>query len=84
MDCLHVREVSVPKPVTAICVISSPFIYSVNVSKLVLVNASTVSVIADVAMLSVNVTSVPVCRSFNNNQRKAFFLPTPNLVTSIS
>ena len=80
MHCLHVREVSVPKPVTAICVISSPFIYSVNVSKLVLVNASTVSVIADVAMLSVNVTSVPVCRSFSKNQGKTFFYQPSTLL----
>ena len=80
MHCLHVREVSVPKPVTAICVISSPFLISANISKPVLVNASTVSVIADVAMLSVNVTSVPVCRSFSKNQGKTFFYQPSTLL----
>ena len=80
MHCLHVREVSVPKPVTAISVISSPFLISANISKPVLANASTVSVIADVAMLSVNVTSVPVCRSFSKNQRKTFFYQLSTLL----
>ena len=73
MDCLHVRQVSVTVPVTAICVISSVFLISANVSKPVLVTASTVSVISDVIMQSVNVTSVPVCRSVSKNQRKTFF-----------
>ena len=73
MHCLHVREVSVPVPVTAICVISSPLLISANISKPVLVTASTVSVISDVTMQSVNVTSVPVCRPVSKNQRETFF-----------
>ena len=73
MHCLHVREVSVPVPVTAICVISFPLLISANISKPVLVTASTVSVISDVTMQSVNVTSVPVCRPVSKNQRKTFF-----------
>ena len=47
---LHVRKVSVLVPVTAICVISSSFLISANISKPVLVTASTVSVISDVTM----------------------------------
>ena len=73
MHCLHVREVSVPVPVTAICVISSPLLISANISKPVLVTASTVSVISDVTMQSVNVTRVPVCRCVSKNERKTFF-----------
>ena len=84
VHCLHVREVSVPSPVTAICDISSPLLISAKISKPVLVNASTVSVIADVTMQSVNVTSVPVCRSVSKNQYKTFLSPTLNLVTSHS
>ena len=64
--------VSLPVPLTAICFISSPLI-SANISKPVLVIASTVSVISDVTMQSVNVTSVPVCRSVFKNQHKTFF-----------
>ena len=79
--CLHVREVSVPVPVTVICVITPPLLISANISKPVLVAASTVSVISDVAMQSVIVTSVPVCRPVSKNQRQTFFLPTVNLVT---
>ena len=78
MHCLHVREVSVPVPVTAICVISSPLLISANISKPVLVTASIV--ISDVTMQSVNVTNVPVCRPVSKNQRKTFFLPTFNHV----
>ena len=84
VHCLHVREVSVPVPVTAICVISPPLLISANISKPVLVTASTVSVIYDVTMQSVNVTSVPVCRPVSKNQCKTFFLPTVNLVMSHS
>ena len=73
MHCLHVREVSVPVPVTAICVTSSPLLISANIIKPVLVTASTVSVISDVVMQNVNVTIVPVCRSICKNQRKTFF-----------
>ena len=73
MHCLHVCEVSVPVPVTAICVISFPLLISANISKPVLVTASTVSVISDVTMQSVNVTSVPVCRPVSKNQHKTFF-----------
>ena len=73
MHCLHVREVSVPVPVTAICVISSPLLISANISKPVLVTASTVSVISDVTMQSVNVTRVPICRCVSKNQCKTFF-----------
>ena len=73
VHCLHVREVSVPVPVTAICVISSPLLISANISKPVLVTASTVSVISDVTMQSVNVTRVPVCRCVSKKQRKTFF-----------
>ena len=50
MHGLHVRKVSVLVPVTAICVISSAFLISANISKPVLVTASTVSVISDVTM----------------------------------
>ena len=75
VHCLHVREVSVPVPVTAICVISSPLLISANISKPVLVTASTVSVISDVTMQSVNVTSVPICRSVSKNQCKTFEIP---------
>ena len=70
---LYVREVSVPVPVTAICAISSPLLISANISKPVLFTASTVSVISDVTMQSVNVTSVPVCRPVSKNQRETFF-----------
>ena len=73
MHCLHVREISVPAPVTAICVINSPVLISSNISKPVLVTASTVSVISDVTMQSVNVTRVPVCRCVSKNQRETFF-----------
>ena len=73
VHCLHVREVSVPVPVTAICVISPPLLISANISKPVLVTASTVSVISDVTMQSVNVTRVPVCRCVSKNERKTFF-----------
>ena len=76
MHCLYVREVSVPVPVTTICVISPPLLITANISKPVLVTASTVSVIYDVTMQSVNVTSVPVSRPVSKNQRKKFFLPT--------
>ena len=58
MHCLHVCEVSVPVPITAICVISPLLLISVNISQPVLVTASTVSAISDVTMQSVNVTSV--------------------------
>ena len=80
VHCLHVREVSVPVPVTAICVISSPLLISANISKPVLVTASTVSVISDVTMQSVNVTSVPVCRPVSKNQRKTFFYQPSTLL----
>ena len=69
----HFLEVSVPVPATAICVVSSPLLISANINKPVLVTAPTVSVISDVTMQSVNVTSVPVCRSACKNQRKKFF-----------
>ena len=80
MHCLHVREVSVPVPVTAICVISSPLLISANISEPVLVTASTVSVISDVTMQSVNVTSVPVCRSVCKNERQIFFYQPSTLL----
>ena len=80
MHYFHVREVSVPVPVTAICVISSPLLISANISKPVLVTASTVSVISDVTMQSVNVTSVPVCRPVSKNQRKTFFYQPSTLL----
>ena len=73
MHCLHVREVSVPAPVTVIRVISPPLLISPNISKPVLVTASTVSVISDVTIQSVNVTSVPFCRCVSKNQRMMFF-----------
>ena len=73
MHCLHVCEVSVPVPITAICVISPLLLISVNISQPVLVTASTVSAISDVTMQSVNVTNVPVCRPVSKNQRKTFF-----------
>ena len=77
---LHVREVSVPVLVTAIYIISSPLLISANISKPVLVTASTVPVISDVTMQSVNVTSEPVCRSVRENQRKTFFHQTSTLL----
>ena len=80
MHCLHVREVSVPVPVTAICVISSLLLISVNISEPVLVTASKVSVISDVSMQSVNVTGVPVCRPVSKNQRKTFFYQPSTLL----
>ena len=52
--------VSVPLPVAAICVVSSPLLISANISKLVLVTASTVSVIPDVTLENVSATSVLV------------------------
>ena len=73
VQCLHVRKVSVPVPVTAICVVSSPLFISANISKPILVSASTVSVISDVTIKSVNATSVPICRSVCKNQHRAFF-----------
>ena len=73
MHYLHVREVSIPAPVTVICVISPPLLISPNISKPVLVTASTVSVISDVTIQSVNVTSVPFCRCVSKNQRMMFF-----------
>ena len=79
MHCLHVREVSVPVPVTAICVISSSLLISA-ISKPVLVTASTGSVISDFTMQSVNVTSVPVCRPVSKNQRKTFFYQPSTLL----
>ena len=80
MHCLHVCEVSVPVPATAICVISSPLLISANISKPVLVTASTVSVIFDVTMQNVNVTSVPACRSVSKNQRQTFFYQPSTLL----
>ena len=65
MHCLHIHEVSAPIP----CVVNA------NVSKPFLVTAYTVSVISDVTMQSVNVTSVPICRSVSKNQCKTFEIP---------
>ena len=50
VHCLHVRGVSLPVPVTAICVFSSLLLISANISKPVLFTASTVSVIFHVTM----------------------------------
>ena len=58
---LHVCEVSVPVPVTAIYIVSFPFFISASISKPILVSASTISVISDVTMQSVNVTSTLIC-----------------------
>ena len=80
VHCLHVREASVPVPVTAICVISPPLLITAKISKPVSVTASTVSVIYDVTVQSVNVTSVPVCRPVSKNQRKIFFYQTSTLL----
>ena len=82
VHCLHVCEVSVPVPVTTICVISSPLLISANISKPVLVTASTVSVISDVTMQSVNVTRVPVCRCVSKNERKTFFYQHSTMLRS--
>ena len=71
MQFLH--EVSVPVPVTAICVASSPLFISANISKPILVIESTVSVISDVTMQNVTVTSVHICSSVCRNQRKEVF-----------
>ena len=65
--------ISVLVPVTAICVISSALLISANISKLVLVTASTVSVIFYVINQNVNVTIVPICRPVSKNQHKTFF-----------
>ena len=84
VHCLHVCEVSVPVPVTTICVISSPLLISANISKPVLVTASTVSVISDVTMQSVNVTSVPVCGSASKTSVRHFFTnPQPCYVAQL-
>ena len=61
-----------PVPVTASCDISTPLLISTNISKPVLVTASIVSVISDVTMQSVNVTSVPVCSSVKTSVRNFF------------
>ena len=50
VHCLHVRGVSLPVPVTAICDFSSLLLISANISKPVLFTASTVSVIFHVTM----------------------------------
>ena len=68
------------REVSAICVVSSPLFISANISKSILVTASTVSVISDVTMQSVNVTSVPICRSVCRNQRKAIFYQPSTLL----
>ena len=81
--CLHIRDVSVP--VTAICVLSSPFFISANISKTILVSASTVSAVSDATMQSVNVTSVPICRSLCRNQcRIVFFQPSTLLLRAVN
>ena len=49
-QCLHVCKFYVPVPVTASCVVSSPLFISTNISKPILVSASTVSAISDVTM----------------------------------
>ena len=85
VHCLHVREVSILVPVTAICVISSPFLSSTNIRKPDLVIASIVSVIADVTMQSVNVTSVPFCRSASKKQHKtSFYQPSILLCRTVN
>ena len=50
IQCLHVCKFYVPVPVTASCVVSSPLFISTNISKPILVSASTVSAISDVTM----------------------------------
>ena len=70
VHCLHIQEVSLPVPVTAICVVSSPLLVSANINIQVLIAASTVSVTSDVTIQSV--TSVSICRSVCKNQRKTF------------
>ena len=71
--CLHVYKVSVLVAVTTICVVSSPVFISANISKPILVSASTVSVISKVNIQGVYVSSVPICRSVCRDQRRAFF-----------
>ena len=73
MHCLHVREVSVPVPVTAICVISSPLLISANISKPVLVTASTISVISDVTMQCVNLLVYTFVGLFVKTSVRHFF-----------
>ena len=68
--------------VTAICVISSPLLISANISKPGLVTASTVSIVFDITMQSVNVTSVPVCWPVSKNQHKTFFYQPSTLLRS--
>ena len=83
--CLHVREVSLPVPIAAICVVRSPLFISANISKPILVSASTVSVISDVTMQSVNVTIVPISRSVWRNQHRAvFYQPSTLLICAVN
>ena len=80
INCLFVREVCVPVPVTVICVVSSPLFILANISKPILVSASTASVISDITMQSVNVISVPICKSVCRNQCRAFFYQPSTLL----
>ena len=80
VHCLHVREVSLPVPVTAICVVSSPILASANINIQVLITASTVSVTSDVTIQSV--TSVSICRSVCKNQHKTFLYQLSTLLLS--
>ena len=46
----------------SLLVVSSPLFIAATISKLISISASTVSVISDVTIQSVDVTSVPICK----------------------
>ena len=75
VQCLHVREVSS-------CVANSSIFISANNSKPILVTAFTISVVSNVTMQSVNVTSRPICRFVCRNQRRVFFYQLSTFFTS--
>ena len=63
-----------------VLLVLSPLFISDNISKTILVSESTVSVISDITMQSVNVTSVPICTSVCRNQCRAFFYQPSTLL----
>ena len=63
-----------------VLLVLSPLFISDNISKPILVSESTVSVISDITMQSVNVTSVPICTSVCRNQCRAFFYQPSTLL----
>ena len=63
-----------------VLLVLSPLFISDIISKPILVSESTVSVISDITMQSVNVTSVPICTSVCRNQCRAFFYQPSTLL----